>query len=732
MKTKNVKRAKSKRRFQPNNYSVFMETVVKWLELRLVNSGALHLGLSVIQKYLKVLNSRGKADAIRYCKDARASILRWLAASDISNNKVEPPKRYGVPRVLRFLGGIKGPEGYPLIRLVLSALYASRDLTLPAVPNVAAITSPPKSEFPPDISRYVDEFWDVLGYPISDRVKVPSSVYWKRFHLSTKAGPNGQAMWSALADLYSLPESLFEAICKLGGKRLRVRMELLRDLGVNNFLHRFFTGTRFGRYRKVVAIPSQEGKTREIAILDYWSQTALKGLHRYLFGVLRRIPQDCTFNQGSFVEKLPFDEGNAERYHSIDLTAATDRFPIELICRVLSGRFGDEYVNNWRTIMVGFPFWTKEFGDITYSVGNPMGAYSSWNSFALSHHYLMFWCCRELGLNWKKAQYVILGDDVVIRNDALAAKYMEALTRLGVEYSPAKTHSSPFMYEFAKRVVHSGIELTPFPIAALYSTRKQKSLQLNVCDSEQRKGWCFPNGIPAELSELFSFLRYPRRYVQRTKKSMFITYQFLKAMRGEESAKDALQQISDSYYPTVNVDNDTLAIRLCRTAVLTVLESSFSSLTKKSGKALGQVAENLVIMITGAVFEETPRLLSDGRENSAIDVSTLIQSLPVLNVYGQIEELYLKMRRTCSNPTYLLSGDWKTTLRSLQLPESDQVFYTRNQDLQIQSSFSLAKIITKLFEMGQSDPDRFRCVTVLGPIWTSQSLPWRKRKRPTK
>lgn len=59
-----------------------------------------------------------------------------------------------------------------------------------------------------------------------------------------------------------------------------------------------------GLIRKIVAIPDMEGKSRVIAILDYWSQTALRPLHKFLFGILRRIPQDCTFNQGAFKDSV--------------------------------------------------------------------------------------------------------------------------------------------------------------------------------------------------------------------------------------------------------------------------------------------------------------------------------------------------------------------------------------------------------------------------------------------
>lgn len=54
--------------------------------------------------------------------------------------------------------------------------------------------------------------------------------------------------------------------------------------------------------RRLILIPDKEGKTREVAVFDYWSQTVLRPIHAFLFDILRIIPQDMTFNQGRFVE----------------------------------------------------------------------------------------------------------------------------------------------------------------------------------------------------------------------------------------------------------------------------------------------------------------------------------------------------------------------------------------------------------------------------------------------
>jgi hypothetical protein len=46
---------------------------------------------------------------------------------------------------------------------------------------------------------------------------------------------------------------------------------------------------------------------------------------------------------------------------------------------------------------------------------------------------------------------MILGDDIVIKNDKVAKKYIEVIKGLGVELSLQKTHVSSNTYEFAKR-----------------------------------------------------------------------------------------------------------------------------------------------------------------------------------------------------------------------------------------------------------------------------------------
>jgi hypothetical protein len=257
--------------------------------------------------------------------------------------------------------------------------------------------------------------------------------------------------------------------------------------------------------RKIVGIEDKEGKTRVIAIGDYWSQTALRPLHLWVFRILRRIRQDVTFDQGSFRDKVSKWPAGATLY-SVDLTSATDRFPICLIADVLKGVLPEKYVSAWQDVMVGYTFQTPEGTEVRYSVGNPMGFYSSWGSFALAHHFVVFWCCQEIGVKWSGAKYVVLGDDILIGDEALGEAYRAKIQTLGVEVSPAKTFVSKDLCEFAKRYLFQGTEVTPYPISSVVGNLGDVSLLVSAIWGEGRKGLVPRSGIPGAVGTLYDFL----------------------------------------------------------------------------------------------------------------------------------------------------------------------------------------------------------------------------------
>lgn len=243
-----------------------------------------------------------------------------------------------------------------------------------------------------------------------------------------------------------------------------------------------------------------------VAILDYMSQTVLRPAHNFMFRILRSVPQDYTFNQDGFRDRIKWGEGVI--YHSVDLSRATDRFPFSLTLSAVEPVFGKEWATHFRRILVGFPFKLPKSGpssvqeEAVYAVGSSMGALGSFAFFAFGHHYLVFWCCEELGISWEEAEYALLGDDVAFWNPALAELYKKTLLDLGVEVSPGKTIVSTTTVEFANRVLFHNEEVSAFPISAISDRLGDIGLLAAALLGERKKGFIPSSGIPAAIVRL--------------------------------------------------------------------------------------------------------------------------------------------------------------------------------------------------------------------------------------
>lgn len=103
-----------------------------------------------------------------------------------------------------------------------------------------------------------------------------------------------------------------------------------------------------------------------------------------------------------------------------------------------------------------------------------MGFLSSWPAMALTHHAAVIWSAVkalgiERGLKFKN--YVLLGDDIVIFNDKVAACYFNFMEGCGVKINPHKSIIGLGYGEFCKRLVRFGKEVTPLPSKLLKAVR---------------------------------------------------------------------------------------------------------------------------------------------------------------------------------------------------------------------------------------------------------------------
>jgi len=88
------------------------------------------------------------------------------------------------------------------------------------------------------------------------------------------------------------------------------------------------------------------GKLRVFALVDIWTQSLLKPLHKSLFALLRVIPNDGTFNQDASVRRSSEKAKVSGCAYSFDLSSATDRLPIiyqsALLDRILPVKVGND------------------------------------------------------------------------------------------------------------------------------------------------------------------------------------------------------------------------------------------------------------------------------------------------------------------------------------------------------------------------------------------------------
>jgi hypothetical protein len=485
--------------------------------------------------------------------------------------------RHVLGKPLLSASGVSLKDGWPIWLLPLKDLTRSEN-GLRALLTLLTLTRAFTHSTGPDLSTISDPW---LGSDtISDReLRIALSVLgirkqsvgdWKTPHMSTKSGPQGQAILTSLTELTLLPSKLTEDIYLLGGSSLRNLMsENLDRLDILNIGPQKYDSVatwwrtlfppRSNNLRKLSYFPDKEGKTRIIAIFDYWSQSALRPLHISLNKVLKRIPNDCTYDQNLFSSSSPAVLPDGNSYHSIDLTAATDRMPIALQKRIVKHVYGSaEKADAWARILVDQAFTVKIPGKgtqtVKYSAGQPMGAYSSWPVMALTHHVIVQVSALRAGLikginpNHRFKGYFLLGDDLRIDHDLVAKEYKNLISELGMPYSEAKTHTSIDGFEFAKRWFYQGTEITGFSVPGLLSVWKSYPLLLNFLDNQGSHGWVLSESRHPSLIRSIHRTLHGKHLILNKMESMIKVYGLFYHVRFIKSQ-------------TVNIDSLVLNLR---------------------------------------------------------------------------------------------------------------------------------------------------------------------------
>lgn len=416
--------------------------------------------------YHKLVKSRGKSNAIKILKDINSKFKFAAAGVKLEGNSfgglwLKVDKR-GLPKALRPLS--RDLELHPnIVLLVVNYVYLLRDK-----PNydISSIEDLPQNGL---TQQHLDEFYNFAKRHLGKVRDIQETD--KSCHMSVKAGPNGHAaIISSSIDTIALNMSpgshwMLKRSCELTGRvklweRFEKFTQSLLQVNLRNLKYPKQITTA-----KLSFLSDKAGKTRVVYILNWWVQEVLKPLHDELFEYLRHHPSDATFRQREVVDIIKSWTANGDAIYSFDLKSATDRWPWEHQLQAIKAFAGDNWAEVWEYGMKRFtPYSYPHKRWVFYNTGQPMGAYASWASLALTHHLTIHYCAWLVG---EKPDYFVLGDDVVIKGHKVAKRYKEYLTFLGLTISEGKSITPDSLRpnrssaEFAKHLLTDGKDYTP-------------------------------------------------------------------------------------------------------------------------------------------------------------------------------------------------------------------------------------------------------------------------------
>lgn len=383
-----------------------------------------------------------------------------------------------------------------IIRAVLSILSMYKVLVVPTPPSLSSITGKFTGQDETGGFINIHRALNFLGIDTDitseNFIRLCKST---KFHESMSAGPNGHAIWASHIDAYILgrSRSLFDAIQSLANK-LGLTQISQRMLNCVTTFHNSHLGGELeakGRHSKLHVLFEKGVKCRIIAIGDYFSQCTLSPFHELLAGILKTLPNDCTFDQDAgFARVLHLTKVSKELY-SIDLSKATDRLPLLVQKKLIELLVGDEDIANlWAKILSDRDFVTDTGHKVRYAVGQPMGFKSSFPALALLHHVIVADAALKVGLE-KFEDYVILGDDIVIASRDVAEQYKLSMGELGMSLSPNKS-IVPMVEgisgaEFCSRLALNGREITPLPVNAILQAMYNQSSIPSLWDTLRKR-----------------------------------------------------------------------------------------------------------------------------------------------------------------------------------------------------------------------------------------------------
>lgn len=452
---------------------------------------------SLSSKFLKNIKNEGKKESARKYKEYYRIATCLALEQQFNPMSFTKSNKDGVPRdLVPLLPLLKGDKWMKRFGLTVCRLYTLIKIS-PDI-DVTNVVKPSSAQvddlFVNQFTEFVNSVIEETPLPI---VENPD------FNFGAHKGPNGEAVLTSHYDAVALKRAnlsqKWNELASLLEHPLRSSFSNMSSQeGLPENLH----------IGKISFIPEKGGKTRIIAVPDFWTQQLLKPFHQQITKIIRKkFPNtDSTFDQDkAFKRVLKLTKG--KKVFSYDLRAATDRFPFYLQHLVFTRLFGLKVGNLWKELLVERDWYVPKLkSSIRWAVGQPLGCYSSWIIFTLTHHLIIQYAALLSGLK-PFDDYQILGDDVVIWNEHVAYHYESILNKLGVEIAKDKSIisiDSKAAGEFSKRLFIGGVEVSPLSLEVMVQSQKSLYAFPNLLSQLQDR-W----EVHKDLSELYSLWSFP-------------------------------------------------------------------------------------------------------------------------------------------------------------------------------------------------------------------------------
>ena len=209
-------------------------------------------------------------------------------------------------------------------------------------------------------------------------------------------------------------------------------------------------------YGNIVILQEGGAKGRTICSPNAWIQYYLKPYHDYMMRYITHMESgkdskvmfgtSCVLDQvhGAY---LALDQLQAGSFcHAVDLSSATDRFPLSLQVGVTQ-ELGIPELGQALEELRG-PYAGPDGTKWSYGAGQPMGLMGSFPLFHLTHFALLNGLAFKLRLQPDGSNFAVLGDDVLIFDESLLKLYLDTLEEYEVPISWHKSYKGDLV-EFA-------------------------------------------------------------------------------------------------------------------------------------------------------------------------------------------------------------------------------------------------------------------------------------------